>query len=277
MRLGGPILSQFTDPEGWVRALADLGYRAAFTPIFSGADADLVHAYAKAAQEADIVIAEVPAWSNPISRDPEERQKALDLCKERLALADAIGARCAVNIAGSPGRNWVGPNPEDLTDETFDLIVESVREIIDAVRPIRSYYTLETSPWMYPDSIESYERLIEAVGRERFGVHFDPVNLICSPQRYFQNGRMIKDFVDRLGPHIRSCHAKDITMAEKFMVHLDETPPGKGHLEYGVFLKAVHDLDPDLPIMMEHMKSAEEYQEAAAYIRRRAREVGLDV
>ena len=73
-------------------------------------------------------------------------------------MADEIGARCCVNIAGSRGAKWDGPHPADLTPETFDLIVQSVREIIDAVKPTRAFYTLETMPWMYPDSADSYLR-----------------------------------------------------------------------------------------------------------------------
>ena len=51
-------------------------------------------------------------------------------------LAEAIDARCYVNIAGSRGgENWAGPHQENLCDNTFDLIVETVRSIIDAVGP----------------------------------------------------------------------------------------------------------------------------------------------
>ncbi|CAM4444877.1 sugar phosphate isomerase/epimerase [Paenibacillus tarimensis] len=47
------------------------------------------------------MISEVGAWSNPISPDEGARRKALDFCKQQLALAEEIGARCCVNIAGA--------------------------------------------------------------------------------------------------------------------------------------------------------------------------------
>ena len=50
----------------------------------------------------------------------------------------------------------------------------TVREIIDAVRPTRAFYTLEPMPWAYPDSVDSYLRLIAAIDRRAFGVHLDP-------------------------------------------------------------------------------------------------------
>ena len=40
--------------------------------------------------------------------------------------------------------------------------------------------------------------------RPAAAVHFDPVNLVCSPQRLFANGELIREFIARLGPLIRS-------------------------------------------------------------------------
>ena len=275
MRLGGPLFDDVSDPDKWTDALLRLGYRAAYCPVEPGTDEAEVRAYVDAAAAADVVIAEVGAWSNPMSRDGEERRRALGTCRERLALADRVGARCCVNISGSMGAIWDGPDPGNLTEETFDAVVETVRAIIDAVKPSRTYYTLETMPWMYPDSVESYERLIRAIDRERFAVHFDPVNLVCSPQRYHATGALISDFVTRLGPRIRSCHAKDVILDSKLTVHLDETRPGVGGLDYPAYLRALGRLDPDVPLMMEHLPLAEEYDLAARHIRSVAANEGV--
>jgi len=228
-----------------------------------------------AAKAADIIVAEVGAWSNPISTNDHERQRAVTFCQNQLALADAAGARCCVNIAGSRGSPWDGPHPDNLTPETFDLIVETVREIIDAVRPTRTFFALETMPWVYPDSPESYLRLVHAIHRKRFAVHLDPVNLVCSPQRYFRNGDLIRECFRTLGPYIQSCHVKDIRISDKLTVHLDEVRPGLGALDYAVFLRALSRLDPDTPIILEHLEDAGEYRVAAAHIRHVAEQEGL--
>lgn len=271
MRLGGPVFAPYQDPDQWVQAVKALNYTAAYCPV-DGTDPDAVKAYAQAAADADIVIAEVGAWSNPMSTDDAERKKALHYCRERLALADEIGAQCCVNIAGSRSTSWVGPTPADLTQETFDMIVETVRSIIDEVKPTRTYYTLETMPWMYPDSVESYVALMRAIDRKRFAVHFDPINLICSPQRYFGHRQLIRDFIDQLGPHIKSCHLKDIKLGADFMVHLDEVPPGEGGVDYVALLKEIDRLHVDLPVMLEHLPDAESYDRAAAFVRSKADE-----
>lgn len=267
MRLGGPVFSKPDTPESWTSAVIAQGYRAAFSPVAPGADSDTVRAYAAAARKADIVIAEVGAWSNPLSPDPATAGAALEKCKASLALADAIGARCCVNIAGSRGRKWDGPHAADLTDEVFDMVVTVVRDIVDSVRPAASFYTLETMPWMYPDSPDAYLRLIRAVDRKAFAVHFDPVNLVCSPQRYFANGRLIDECIEKLGAHIKSCHAKDIVLRDGLTVHLDEVRPGMGALDYPALLRGLKRLDRDVPLMLEHLSDAEAYRMAADHIR----------
>ena len=275
MRLGGPVFSGGKEPETWIEELQQRGYRAAYCPVGAEADASRIAVYAKAALEADIVIAEVGAWSNPLSVDADTRQKALEHCKAQLALADRIGALCCVNISGSRGTQWDGPHADNLTEATFDLIVASVQEIIDAVRPDRTFYTLETMPWMYPDSVDSYLQLITAIDRPRFAVHLDPVNLISGPSLYFDNAGVTRECFAKLGPYIKSCHIKDITLSGQLMVHLDEVRPGAGSFDYRTLLTEAARLDPDLPLMLEHLPSEEEYTLAADFVRSIAAELGL--
>ena len=262
MRLGGPVFNTST-PAEWVAAHRAAGYRAAYWPNVAEAEEA---AYVSAACEADVLIAEVGAWSNPLSPDETTRNNAVANCQRQLATAERVGARCCVNIAGSRGQKWDGPCADDLTEDTFALIVDTVRLIIDAVKPSRSYYALETMPWMYPDSLESYQRLLQAIDRPAFAVHFDPVNLINCPSRYFSNGALLAEFVAVLGPHIRSCHAKDILLGQNLTVFLSEEAPGEGGLDYAAYLHALAKLDPDTPLMLEHL-SPEQYPDAARYIR----------
>ena len=175
-------------------------------------DIDELDDYVASARRRDILIAEIGAWSNPISPDERTRAAALELCKRRLALADRVGARCCVTLAGSRGDTWDGPHPDNLSRDTFALIVDSVREIVDAVEPGRTFYTLEPMPWTLPDSPDSYLELMSAIDRRRFAVHLDPTNLINSPAKFYDNAGLLRECFAKLGPHIKCCHAKDITL-----------------------------------------------------------------
>ena len=276
IRLGGPVLQKYQDPDEWIYLLKLTGYRAAYCPLDATAAPEEIKAYRDAAAAADIVIAEVGAWSNPLSPDELQRKSAIKQCIEGLQLAEEIGANCCVNISGSRNRHyWAGPHPDNLSKETFDLVVETTRKIIDAVNPVRTFFSLEAMPWSFPYSPDSYLDLIRAIDRKHFGVHLDPVNMIISPQVYFRNGALIKECFSKLGPYIRSCHAKDILLKEDvYMPQLEEVRPGLGTLDYAVFLQELVKLN-NVPLMMEHLQKEEEYQQAADSIRSVGRQAGI--
>jgi sugar phosphate isomerase/epimerase len=270
------VYGDVSDPQAWAALVRSTGYGAAYAPCALDADEATVSGYRQAAKEHDIVIAEVGAWSNPISTSETERKAAEDKCIKGLELAERLGAVCTVNIAGSrsPDR-WDGPHPDNLTRATFDLVVESVRRIIDAVKPTRTFYTLETMPWVFPDSADSYVDLIKAIDRRAFGVHFDPVNLVNSPRLLYDTAGMIRDFCEKLGPFIKSIHAKDVTCDHRLTFHVDERRPGQGVLDYGVLLRWAERLSPDMPVLLEHLPSEEEYRLAAAHVRAQADACGV--
>lgn len=274
IRLGGPVFGDYKDPDEWVADVKAAGYSAAYCPVEPGTDEVTVKAFEKAARNANIIISEVGAWSNPISKDEKESKEALKKCKDSLALADLIGAGCCVNISGSRGEKWDGPDPENLTEGTFDLIVQTTREIIDEVKPVRTFFTLETMPWAFPDSPDSYLELIKAIDRKQFGVHLDPVNIINSPRRYYDNGVLLKECFLKLGPFIKSCHAKDIRLRNDLTVHLDEVLLGTGGLDYRIFLSELSKFK-DVPLMLEHLNTKEEFDQAAANVRKTGASIGV--
>jgi sugar phosphate isomerase/epimerase len=274
IRLGGPLFGDFRDPDAWAADIKASGYSAAYCPVEPGTDEVTVKAFEKAARDSNIIISEVGAWSNPISKDEKERKAALRKCKDSLALAELIGAGCCVNISGSRGEKWDGPDPENLTGETFDLIVQTTREIIDEVKPVRTFFTLETMPWAFPDSPDSYLELLKAIDRKQLAVHLDPVNMINSPRRYYSNGAFIRDCFNKLGPYIKNCHAKDILLRNELTVHLDEVLLGTGGLDYRVFLSELSKLK-DVPLMLEHLGTKEEYVQAAANVKKIGASIGV--
>jgi len=127
---------------------------------------------------------------------------------------------------------------------------------------------------MLPDSPDSYLELIKAIGRDRFAVHLDPVNMISNPRRYFNNSEFLRECFSKLGPYIKSVHAKDIIIMPELTVHLEERRPGLGSLNYAVFLQEMSKLK-DIPMMMEHLDKQEEYLLAAEYIRKTGSESGI--
>ena len=275
MRLGGPIFKSYSNPQEWAARQRELGFTAVYFPCDSAADKYEIRSYQQETEKNGFVIAEVGAWSNPLSKNQAEAEKALAYCQNQLALADEIGARCCVNIAGSLGDTWDGPHPDSFSQEAFERVVTTVRQIIDAVSPKRTFYALELMPWMFPDSPDSNLRLIEAVDRRSFAVHLDPVNIICSPRAYYNNGDVIRECFEKLGPYIKSCHAKDILLEPGLTTHLSERRIGEGTLDYKAYLTCLNLLDKDTPIMLEHLSSHEDVVFSAGNIRKYAATEGI--
>jgi len=266
IRLGGPVWGDLKDPVEWVKAVKTKGYSAALCPVSVGTNEQTIKSFEKAAKEANIIIAEVGAWSNPISSDEETRKNAIKKCKDSLALAELIGANCCVNVTGSRGNSVVGPHPDNLKKETFDMIVQVTREIIDKIKPIRTFFAIESLPWSYPDSPDSYLQLIKAIDRKCLAVNLDPVNMINSPSKYYYNGDLIKECFKKLGPYIKNCHAKDIELRDAYTIHFDDVMLGTGGVDFKTYLTCLSKLK-DIPLMMEHMNTSEEYEKAAISIR----------
>ena len=201
VRLGGPVFGAPQDPEGMALAHRRLGYRAAYCPGVSLDDKDRIREIRRAFAKQGVMIAEVGRWCNLLEADPAKRSANVKNVTEGLALAEEIGARCCVDIAGSFNRKvWFGPDPENLSDRFFDAIVENARKIIDAVRPKSAKFTYEVMGWALPDSPDAYVRLIKAVDRPAFGVHLDPCNLVNSPARFYHITELLNECFDKLGP-----------------------------------------------------------------------------
>src|SRR5439155_19852539 len=125
-RLSGPIFLKSEDPRDLAREHRRLGYSAAYCPRATVEDTALVDAIRKAFASENVVIAEVGAWVNMLDPDSEKRRANLKYVTERMALSEAVGARCCVDIAGSfHPKVWYGPNPKNLSREFFDETVEN--------------------------------------------------------------------------------------------------------------------------------------------------------
>lgn len=275
LRLGGPVFEPYDSPDAWAAAVKRAGFAATTCPIDLDSDEATVRAYRDAAQRNDILIAEVGAWSNPISPDSEVRAAALEKCRKALNLADRLGAQCAVTIAGSRATQWDGPHPDNLTEETFDFIVETVRGILDDVQPTQTVFCLETMPWVWPDSPDAYLRLVEAIDHPGFGVHLDPVNMMSSPRRALNPTAFLRECFDKLGSRVVNVHAKDYRVGTDLTFHVDECRPGLGALDYATFLREAAALPQRPSFVLEHLPSAEEYASAAAFVRQKAAEIGI--
>lgn len=276
IRLGGPSFAKTNDPEELALAHRKLGYRAAYCPKVALDDANRIRALTAAFAKHGVVIAEVGRWVNLLDADAEKRRQNLEKVTEGLALAEALGALCCVDIAGSFNPEiWYGPHPDNYSPRFFDAVVENARKIIDAVKPKRAKFTYEMMGWAIPDGPESYLKLLRAVDRPAFAVHLDPCNVVNSPERFYRNRDLLNECFDKLGRWIVSCHAKDLKWEVEMNVHFKEVIPGTGSLDYTTYLQRLARLPHQPPLMLEHLAKPEEYEQGRRYILATGEKAGL--
>jgi sugar phosphate isomerase/epimerase len=268
------------DPVLLARKHREKGFTAAYAPKIDPKDAALIKATREAFAKEKVIIAEAAYWENIMDTEAESRafhrQKQLDA----LYLAEELGAVSSLNIFGSycHGNGNSQHRAENFSGEAFDAAVEMARYFIDTVKPKTSYFCYEIFPFDIVDSPENIEKLIRAVDRKHFGAHIDLVNLINSPRAYFSSGEIIRDCVCRFGDRIVGCHVKDIKMKEpSISVILEEVVSGTGNLDLKAFMRQIEGLSRPIPFMMEHLKNEDEYDTAAANIRRTGKELGIDL
>src|SRR5215510_3170657 len=275
LRLGGPIFLKSEDPAELARTHRALGYNAAYCPQVNVAESERVKAIERAFATENVVIAEVGAWRNMLEADEQKRRENLNYVIERLALAEAVGARNCVDIAGSFNpKQWDGPDARNLSREFIDATVENCRKVLDAVKPRRTKFTIEMMEWSLPDSADAYLKLLKAVARPGLGVHVDICNIINSPERYYRNTEIINDVFRKLGRWVCSCHAKDLHGKN---VHFAETVPGRGGIDYRAYLANITALPFEAPLMLEHLSSPAEYEEGKHYILKLADQMGISL
>ena len=280
MLLGGTIAGQWSSPEEWEALLVRSRFKAVTAPFDCHTDPQAVAAYREICERHGVVIAEIGVWKNLFDPDPVRAAQAMDYAKGQLALAEATGIPCCVNIAGtSSPAGWDAADPDNYTARTYERIIESVREIIDAVNPTRAFYCLEPMPWMVPDGPDEYLQLIHDVDRPQFAAHMDFVNMINSPRRYLMPEAFIGECFGKLAPYIKSTHIKDTRMhPTRLTTILEECSPGEGTLDYEQVL-AIMDrhLPKDAPVLLEHMTTFDEYAAAYDYVAAAASRAGIAV
>ena len=267
MRLGTSSPLSYGSAEDWAKKQTELGCSAVVFPVQSDESESRICEYKAAAEKHGLMIAEAGIWRNALAADPEERRKNIDYCVEQLRMADFLGARCAVNVAGAFGPRWDGHYRANFTDDAWKQTVRMIQDIIDRANVRNTYFTLEPMPWMIPTGPKEYLRLIEMVDRDRFAVHLDIINMINSAERYFCAEEFIDECIGLLGGKIKSCHIKDVHLKEEYTFQLEECAPGKGEFPLRHYASRLNELDSDMPLILEHLNTDEEYIKYMGYLK----------
>jgi L-ribulose-5-phosphate 3-epimerase UlaE len=93
--------------------------------------------------------------------------------------------------------------------------------------------------------------------------------MITTPKRYFYNDEFINECFRKLHGTIVSCHLKDIVLRQEYTFQLQECACGGGALNIELYAQLASAENPNMPMIIEHLTTDEEYVSSVRYVRER--------
>jgi sugar phosphate isomerase/epimerase len=208
-----------------------------------------------------------------INPDVKVRKASIELTKVSLERASWMGCMAVIVGSGSLNKNMWFEHRDNHTWQSFNNLVESLKECSKAAEDIGIDMALECHTFTALDSPERARDVILAVGSPRLKINLDPVNWITYAT-YWDNGPYLHHMFDVLSGMIIGGHAKDARLDDGLIIHMVESYAGDGNLNFGVYLTRLDKLDPGLYLVIEHTKP-DMLPKARDYILAEAAKVGV--
>ena len=224
-----------------------------------------------------IAIGQVWSVGTPLVRpDPGESAVHLQVLRDRLPLAAALGCRVLLTEAGGmhPANPWY-PHPENHGAETLGRLAGALKEIAPFAADLGICVAPEMSLMTILSSVGRVVALVEEIDHPGLGVNFDPANIL-DPLSLYASGDFIDDAFDRLGARIVNVHAKDSAAREvQSIVHLEERPAGQGVLDYSRLLHRASALPEWTCVVVEHLTDYGQMEEVRRFLGESAAKAGV--
>ncbi len=169
-----------------------------------------------------------------------------------------IGARIAApTVYVRPGslnlRSHWGPHPANHTSATFTRLVDSLRQACAVAEREGVLLAIEGHVLSPLDTPSKVRALLDAVGSPALKFNADPVNFIRSLPDVYDTRPILNELFDLLGEDTLVAHAKDVSVGDSLVLHIEEVLLGMGSLDYTLFLRRFQACAPDGWIEIEHL------------------------
>ncbi len=223
-----------------------------------------------------IAIVQSWGWHQPLISDDEGvRRTAARTLAHAVRVAADLGAHAVMSGPGgfNPRGPWL-PHPKNHSPEAEDALVRSLREVAGACEQYGVPIALEGHVVSTLDSATRIRRILDRVGSPWIKISLDPVNYIAGFPSLWDTTTLLNELFDTLGPDIADAHIKDACPRDGLVIHIDETVPGEGVLDYATFFRRFEETLPGGYGLVEHLPE-ELYPRAVANVRRMLGELGL--
>jgi sugar phosphate isomerase/epimerase len=180
--------------------------------------------------------------------DEEDRAWRIQYTKDACDLAAAVDAPAVCVATGRP-------LPGTLPEEAYDLLLDSLDEILDHAESVGVDVGIEFEPELLVESTGEVLDLIDDVGRDSLGVNLDVGHAAVY-------GEDPAESVRRCAGHITGVHLEDIVGGRRGKHY--HRIPGEGDLDFEAVFAALDDIDYDGFATLELYTYPDEPDRAAA-------------
>jgi sugar phosphate isomerase/epimerase len=152
----------------------------------------------------------------------------------------------------NPRGSW-WPHPQNRAPETFDRLVNSLRQVCRTAEAEGVTIGIEGHVLSVLYSVQRVRDVLDAVGSPALKFNLDPVNFIGSVEDVYDTRRVINELFAQLGADVVALHAKDCALQDALVLHIDEVIPGQGTMDYELLLTRFQESCPNGYVLIEHL------------------------
>lgn len=258
MKLGVAGMMGDGSPEAVAR-VRELGFSAAswhLRDLELAADEDSLLRVREAIEAEEIELCQLlpPLYPSLVHPDREQREAGVAALRTVLRAAQVLGA---ANVYVRPGSlNSAGPwtpHPENHRPETRNRLVQSLRDLIPYAEELNIPLAIEGHAVSPLDTPERVRGVLDEVASPMLLVNLDPVNFVRTIDQAYDTTALLNELYDLLGDRLATAHAKDVTVADRLVVHIEECVPGQGYLDQETFLRRFDECCPRGVVLIEHL------------------------
>ncbi|SFJ50471.1 Sugar phosphate isomerase/epimerase [Halobacillus dabanensis] len=207
----------------------------------------LVEDIAEEFEKHGVSISVLACYLHFFHEDVELRRENIDRFKELIRYARLFGAPM---VAAEVGKI----QSKEQTGDEWLIMKTALEELVEEAEKWGVYIGIEPANDHLIGTAQSLNWMLEEVPSSHIGVVLDPGNLVHETN-FSNQDEVIKEAFDLLGPRIIAAHAKDRVIAEDGKIKT--VVPGKGELNYELYLSLLEQYKPQMNIIMEAAKEHE--------------------
>jgi sugar phosphate isomerase/epimerase len=208
-------------------------------------------ALGKALKEAGIKVGLIGAYFNPVHSNAQKVAACKAVFKDYITYAHSLGCNIVGSETGSYNDDKWTYNPKNRTEEAFQIVVETFRELAAFAKERGVYVGMEGAAGHCCYDVATLKRAIDTIGADNIRVIFDLYNYLDS-SNYTRYLDILDEGLKTFAGKIVIFHIKDfIVVEEEGKPKLKQVAPGKGMFDFDAILHRIKAYDKDAILVLE--------------------------